>query len=76
MTFIWKIVIFCNFLAFFDTKSCLDPTYHTLLRSVSIDGRLDTHEGGFGEVQFSMTPTVPRKLEVPRAKWQMEAEVI
>ena len=33
-------------------------------------------KGGFGEVQFSMTPTVPRKLEVPRAKWQMEAEVI
>ena len=46
MTIIRKIVIFCNFLAFFDTKSCLDPTYHTSLRSVSIDGRLDTHEGG------------------------------
>ena len=34
------------FLAFFDTKSCLDPTYHMSVRSVSIDGRLDTHEGG------------------------------
>ena len=33
-------------------------------------------KGGSSEVRFSMTPTVPRKLEVPRAKWQMEAEVI
>ena len=35
------------FLGILATKSCLDPTSHTWLRSASIDGSFDTHKGGF-----------------------------